>query len=77
MKTADYDFETIDVECDNPKCRVGTFTYECNGYPDFRECQKEIESYGWESHKIDGDWYDFCCHDCYVDFVTGESKGFK
>jgi len=40
-----------------------TIPFDCG--PDFREAQREIESYGWFSRKIDGEWYDFCCEECY------------
>ena len=70
MKTVDWDFKSIDVDCDNPDgCKTNTFNFSFDEYPDFQECQKEIEDYGWESHKIDGEWYDFCCHDCYIKFL--------
>ena len=71
MKTVDWDFENIEVECDNPNCRA-QYTFQFDGYPDFKACQSEIQDYGWESHKINGEWYDFCDHDCYVKYLQDE-----
>lgn len=77
MKTVDWDFKQIDVECDNCYgCHRDPFIYEFDEYPDFKDCQQEIQSYGWESHKIGGDWYDFCCHECYLKYLQGSLEEF-
>lgn len=41
-------------------------------YPDFSEAQREIEGMGWLSRKIDGEWYDFCCQECYQAWKRGK-----
>ena len=65
MKKYDRDFENIQVECD--ECGE-QYIYDCRGCPDFKGCQNEIKSEGWISRKIDGEWHDFCCQECYEKF---------
>lgn len=48
--------------CDNKE----SILYE--DYPDFRYAQQEIEDIGWFSKKVDGEWYDFCCNECWQEF---------
>lgn len=43
------------------------------GAPDFREAQAEIRSIGWQSIKIDGEWYDFCCEKCRNEYIKNNS----
>lgn len=40
----------------------------------FRECQAEIRKNGWISRKIDDEWYDFCCEECYQNFLKKRSN---
>lgn len=71
MKEIDWSFVhgegTIVCSCDN--CGH-EYNYDFdNGYPDFTDCQREIKSMGWLSRKIDDEWHDFCCQECYKKFT--------
>lgn len=58
---------TIECECDN--CGQ-SFVYEFyDNFVDFQGCQEEMKSEGWKAKKIDGDWYDFCCEQCYYEWI--------
>lgn len=60
---------TIECQCDNDHCE-NEFSFEfCDGYPDFRACQEELKDEGWISRKIDNEWYDFCCEECYYQWI--------
>lgn len=54
---------TIECYCD--ECQH-LFEYEFDGgYPDFKDCQNELKDYGWLAKYIRGEWYDFCCQECF------------
>lgn len=60
---------TIECCCDNDGCPS---EFECefyDGHPDFKECQDEMKLEGWLSRKIDDKWYDFCCEECYYQWI--------
>lgn len=58
---------TIYCECD--ECG-STYEYEFeDGNVDYRECQAELKEEGWISRNIDGEWYDFCCLECFKNFM--------
>lgn len=40
-----------------------------NGYPDFKACQEELKDSDWLSKYIDGKWHDFCCEQCFYDWI--------
>ena len=46
---------------------------ECDGAPDFRLAQREIQEMGWMSLKIHGVWHDFCCEKCRNDYIKEHS----
>lgn len=65
---------TIECACDNLKCNTN-FDYEFdNGYPDWKDCQDKLKTYGWISRKIDGEWYDFCCPECYQEYLSSKKE---
>ena len=58
---------TIECYCDN--CNKN-YSYEFfDGNIDFRDCQEMLKEDGWISRKIDGEWYDFCCEECYYSYI--------
>lgn len=57
-----------EIVCECDKCG-NTYNYEFDCGPDFRACQEEIKSQGWLSRKINNEWHDFCCEECYKKFV--------
>jgi hypothetical protein len=63
-KNVNYGFENCDVDCDNKKCK----SYELIDSCDYSDVNKEIKDMGWIIKKIDGNWYDFCCEECYKNF---------
>lgn len=58
---------TIVCTCDNCH-KEEEFDFEDNN-PDYRSVQKQLFEKGWESLKISGIWYDFCCEECRNRFV--------
>lgn len=63
---------TIECECD--QCGTGySYDFE-DSYPDFKSCQEELRESGWISRKINGEWYDFCCEECYHKYIIEEMK---
>lgn len=58
---------TIECYCDQCDHNY-SFEFE-DGDIDYKACQEELKSYGWISRKIDGQWYDFCCEDCYYKYI--------
>lgn len=52
----------IVCECDN--CGSEERVEFDEGYPDYKEAQRELRSMGWVSRKIDGEWGDYCCTEC-------------
>lgn len=58
---------TIECYCD--LCSNShDFEFE-DGYPDFKECQEELKDMGWLSRKINDIWYDFCCEECFYQWI--------
>ena len=53
-----------DIICTCDECGESYLFEFCDGYPDFREAQREIEQIGWQSARINGEWEDFCCSTC-------------
>lgn len=41
---------------------------------DFHDSVTEKKAQGWLSRKVNGEWYDFCCADCYKQFLEGEEQ---
>ena len=71
MKEIDWSFiygeGTIECYCD--ECG-DNYSYEfCDGDVDFRDCQETIKEYGWISRKIDNEWFDFCCDECFYKYI--------
>lgn len=64
-KNMNYDFENCDCDCDNPKCR----SYELIDGCDYTEINNELKNMGWIIKNINGKWYDFCCKECYDNFM--------
>lgn len=59
MKETDYDFDQCYVTCDGcgkTKTIDGT---------DYSDVNAELRDRGWIVRKIDNEWMDFCCMDCY------------
>lgn len=72
MKEIDWGFirgeGTIICSCNN--CgREYEYDFD-DGYPDYKDCQKELNERGWLSKKIGDTWYDFCCERCYQEFIN-------
>lgn len=44
------------------------------GYPDYKEAQKELRSMGWVSRNIDGEWFDFCCQECANEYYENQAR---
>ena len=65
MKEIDRDFEDCSVTCD--MCGK-TKTVDSMDYSDINE---ELRSEGWIIKKIDGEWLEFCCYDCYRKYKEG------
>lgn len=66
---------TICCECDN--CGE-TYDYDFeDSYPDFRDCQDELSCSGWVSRKVDGEWCDFCCKECYNEYIKNNKTGWR
>lgn len=57
----------IVCECD-ACCETYAYPFE-DGDIDYKACQAELKEQGWISRKIDGEWYDFCCEECYKSFL--------
>ena len=74
MKEVDWSFihgkGTIICNCD--ECGMEHEDEFDNGCPDYKACQEELKTYGWVSKKIDENWYDFCCKDCYQKFIKNK-----
>lgn len=65
----------ICCECD--QCS-DTYDYDFDdGYPDYRSCQDELKRLGWMSRKIGDEWYDFCCKECYQQYLIDNNKGWR
>lgn len=43
------------------------------GLEDFEESQSLMKSSGWINRKVDGEWCNFCCQDCYDAYIHGDS----
>lgn len=67
---------TVEVYCDNSHCSR-KYTYDFFGGLDFRDCQEEIKTVGWISRKVDDEWYDFCCKECYYVFLKERENNKK
>lgn len=65
-----------DIVCTCNNCNAEEwFPFE-DGCLDFKEVSRELrEDYGWIAHKIDGEWYDFCCDKCYKEFLAKQKRG--
>lgn len=63
MKEIDYDFEHCDITCDN--CNKSQNIDDI----DYTEINKELKMFGWVIKYIDGEWLDFCCQKCYIDYI--------
>lgn len=62
------------IECECDQCgRDYSYPFE-DGDIDFKSCQDELRSQGWSSKKINGEWYDFCCEECYKKFMEKTKK---
>ena len=51
-------------ECDQCGQTVG------GGIYDFDESLELRKQEGWINRKIDGEWYSFCCEDCYKEWIA-------
>ena len=58
-----------DIVCSCDNCEDEERIEFCDGHPDYREAQREIEIAGWMSSRINNEWYDFCCSSCRNEFV--------
>lgn len=72
-KEENWHLQEIICECDNCNNYYEYDMVEIN-YPDFKDCQEELRREGWISRKIDGFWYDFCCEECYRDFMKKRAR---
>lgn len=65
MKEINYSFGDCDVTCD--MCEKSK-TVDSTNYSDIND---ELRSEGWIIKKIDGEWLEFCCYDCYRKYKEG------
>ncbi len=60
------------AECDNCFAEED-FPFEDSCY-DFKEVSRQLRTiHGWISKKIHGEWYDFCCEECYKEFLKNNT----
>ena len=64
MKEVNYEFQECEISCDC--CGLDTTINSS----DFSEINQELKEEGWIFKKIDGEWYDFCCLECYQAFIN-------
>lgn len=66
MKYTYREFDNTDIYCDycgHIELVEGT---------DFSGINKELRSRGWVIKKVNGSWKDFCCKECYQNYVNRE-----
>jgi len=64
-KEIDRDFDNCDCECDY--CGQSETVYST----DYKEINEELRGMGWIIRKIDGEWVEFCCHECFQKYING------
>ncbi len=76
MKNRDWNFNTIEVYCDQCHCETNF-----DGDVSYREINECLREEGWYIRNIDGEWMSFCCKECFDKYMEKqriiEEKMFK
>lgn len=63
-KYIDYTLQECECECD--RCGNREWIQETT---DYKEINDELRSLGWIIVKVNGEWLEFCCRECYNLYV--------
>lgn len=44
---------------------------------EFYEDKDTIDRFGWLTRNLNGDWYNFCCEECYQQFLEDRGSRIK
>jgi len=57
---------TFGFTCDASDCGNDVFEMSLDGdHADFADSKDEIDRQGWLTRNIGGQWFHFCCQECY------------
>lgn len=65
---------TIKATCDY--CGKGHL-FKFKSKPNYKSVQEKLKAQGWIARKIDDNWHDFCCQDCFNQFEDDLIDGGK
>lgn len=68
IRTKPHDIPIIQYTCDHCLCYDAMEALNDTIF-DIEGVMKELEQCGWISRYIDGQKYDFCCEDCYLEAI--------
>ena len=68
MKEVCYELKETVINCDN--CEK-EFVVESTNY---NEINEELKFNKWLTRQINNEWCDFCCLECYKEFIKGGGK---
>lgn len=58
----DFGYTTVECDCCGEELNIDGVQWDT--------IKDEKEFNGWLSRKVDGEWYDFCCYECYKAFLA-------